>query len=208
LNLKGQTNTTEKLTLDTDSARTALNLQNFVNAYNDIITTVAAQTAQGGANTNRNATLAGDSTLRSLVSAVQGLVTTTVSGGSVRTLADIGIKTNFQDGSLTLDSGKLGAALQSNSAAVNNLFSQAATGIGASVKTLSDRYTNIVDGLFTSRTKNLNTRIKQMDSDADRMQLRLDAFKQNLTAQFTAMEKIVSGLKASGNFLSQQSAAK
>jgi flagellar capping protein FliD len=47
-----------------------------------------------------------------------------------------------------------------------------------------------------------------MDSDADRMQLRLDAFKQNLTAQFTAMEKIVSGLKASGNFLSQQSAAK
>jgi flagellar hook-associated protein 2 len=208
LNLKGQTNTTEKLTLDTDSARTALNLQNFVNAYNDIITTVAAQTAQGGANTNRNATLAGDSTLRSLVSAVQGLVTTTVSGGSVRTLADIGIKTNFQDGSLTLDSGKLGAALQSNSAAVNNLFSQATTGIGASVKTLSDRYTNIVDGLFTSRTKNLNTRIKQMDSDADRMQLRLDAFKQNLTAQFTAMEKIVSGLKASGNFLSQQSAAK
>ena len=53
LNLKGQTNTTEKLTLDTDSARTALNLQNFVNAYNDIITTVAAQTAQGGANTDR-----------------------------------------------------------------------------------------------------------------------------------------------------------
>jgi flagellar capping protein FliD len=45
-----------------------------------------------------------------------------------------------------------------------------------------------------------------MDTDADRLQLRIDAFKANLTAQFTAMEKIVSGLKAAGNFLTQQTA--
>ena len=60
--------------------------------------------------------------------------------------------------------------------------------------------------MFTSRTKNLNSRIKQMDTDADRLQLRIDAFKTNLTAQFTAMEKIVSGLKAAGSFLTQQTA--
>ena len=46
-----------------------------------------------------------------------------------------------------------------------------------------------------------------MDSDADRLQLRVDAFKRNLTAQFTAMEQVVAGLKASGNFLSQQTAS-
>jgi flagellar hook-associated protein 2 len=207
LNLKAKTNTQEKLTLDVDSARTALNLQNFVNAYNDIINTVSTQLSKGGGDTDRNSTLAGDSTLRSLVSAVQGLVTTTVSNGSIRSLADIGVKTNFLDGTLTLDSGKLGAALQSNSAGVNNLFSQAIGGMGAVTKSLSDRYTNVVDGMFTSRTKNLNSRIKQMDADADRLQLRVDAFKQNLTAQFTAMEKVVAGLKASGNFLSQQMTA-
>jgi flagellar hook-associated protein 2 len=207
LNLKGKTNTDEKLTLDVDSAKTALNLQNFVTAYNDIINTVSTQLGKGGGNSSRSSTLAGDSTLRSLVSAVQGLVTTTVTNGSIRSLADVGIKTNFLDGTLTLDSGKLGAALQANSAGVNNLFSQAVGGMGAVTKSLSDRYTNIVDGMFTSRTKNLNSRIKQMDADADRMQLRVDAFKQNLTAQFTAMEKVVAGLKASGSFLSQQMAA-
>ena len=207
LTLKAKTNTQEKLTLDVDSAKTALNLQNFVTAYNDIINTVSTQLGKGGGNTDRSSTLAGDSTLRSLVSAVQGLVTTTVTNGSIRSLADIGIKTNFLDGTLTLDSGKLGAALQANSAGVNNLFAQATTGMGAVTKALGDRYTNVVDGMFTSRTKNLNSRIKQMDSDAERMQLRVDAFKQNLTAQFTAMEKVVAGLKASGSFLSQQMAS-
>jgi flagellar hook-associated protein 2 len=164
---------------------------------------VAQQASQGGGNTDRNSTLAGDSTLRSLVSDMQSLLTKVVGNGTIRTLADVGIKTNFQDGTLTLDSGKLGSALQANPSAVNDLFSNLTTGMGVQVKSLSDLYTNVVDGLFTSRTKNLNSRITQMDTDADSMQTRIDAFKANLTAQFTAMEQVVAGLKASGNFLTQ-----
>ena len=131
-------------------------------------------------------------------------MTSVIGGGSVRTLADVGLKTNFQDGTLTIDSGKLGAALQANPQAINNIFSHATTGIGAAVQTLSDRYTNVVDGLFTTSTKSLNNRIKQMDTQADSMQARIDSFKANLTAQFTAMEQIVSGLKTTGNFLTRR----
>lgn len=207
LNLKGQTNTPETLSVANDSATTALNLQNFVNAYNAIITSVAAQQAQSGGNTDRNSTLAGNSTLRSLVGAVQGLMTQVIGSSSVRTLADVGLKTNFQDGTLTVDSGKLGAALAADPQAINNIFSDRVSGIGAQMQTLSDRYTNVVDGLFTSTTKSLNTRIAQMDTQADAMQARIDDFKANLTAQFTAMEQIVSGLKTTGNFLTQQSTA-
>jgi flagellar hook-associated protein 2 len=206
LTLKGQTNTKEALTLEYDTAATTANLQGFLNAYNDIINTATTDLAQGGGNTDRNATLAGDSTLRSLIASAQQLMTTSVGSGSVRTLADLGIKTNFQDGTLSIDSARLTTVLQSNSAAVNNIFSQTGTGIGAATQTLSDLYTNIVDGLFTSRAQNLNTRIKQMDGDADQMQIRVDEFKTNLTAQFTAMEQIVSGLKSAGSFLTQQSA--
>jgi flagellar hook-associated protein 2 len=108
---------------------------------------------------------------------------------------------------VTLDSGKLGAALQANGPGINAVFSQALTGIGAVTQKLSDRYTNVVDGLFTTSTKSLNNRIKQMDTQADTMQLRIDAFKANLTAQFTAMEQVVSGLKTTGNFLTQQTTA-
>jgi len=207
LALKAQTNTQEKLTLDYDTATTAANLNQFVNAYNAILAMAQGQLSGGGGGSDRNSTLAGDSTLRSLITGVQSLVTSTVSGGgTVRTLADLGVKTNFQDGSISVDQAKLASAITSNAGAVNNLFSQTTTGIGAMAQSLSDRFTNVVDGLFTSRTKNLQSRIKQMDSQADQMQLRVDAFKANLTAQFTAMEQVVNGLKSAGNFLTQQSA--
>jgi flagellar hook-associated protein 2 len=207
LALKGQSNTDENLTLDHDTAATTANLQTFVDAYNAIVSSAQAQLGLGGANSNRDATLAGNSTLRSLMSDVQGLVTSVVGGGgSVRTLADLGVKTNFLDGTLSIDATKLSSALATNPGAINNIFSQPGTGIGAVTKALSARYTDVVDGLFTSSTKSLTSRIKQMDGQADQMQVRIDAFKANLTAQFTAMEQVVSGLKAAGTFLTQQTA--
>src|SRR6266481_3877755 len=108
------------------------------------------------------------------------MMTSIVGSSSVRTLADIGLKTNFQDGTLTIDSGRLGTSLAANPQAINQIFSDPTSGIGAAMKTLSDRYTNVVDGLFTNSTKTLNTRITQMDRQADSMQARVDAFKANL----------------------------
>ena len=113
LTLKGQTNTTESLGVANDSAQTSLNLQNFVNAYNDIVN-FASQQQTPPTGTDRDATLAGNSTLRSLTSDLQSMMTNIVGSGTVRTLADIGLKTNFQDGTLTIDSGRLGTALASN----------------------------------------------------------------------------------------------
>jgi flagellar hook-associated protein 2 len=207
LTLKGKTNTTETLSVANDSATTGLNLQNFVNAYNDIVNFMASQQTQVSSGTDRAATLAGNSTLRSLTHDMQTMMTSIVGSGTIRTLADIGLKTNFQDGTLTIDSGRLGAALAANPQAINQVFSDPVSGIGKAMQTLSDRYTNVVDGLFTNSTKTLSTRIKQMDTQADSMQARVDAFKANLTAQFTAMEQIVSQLKTTGNFLTQHSAA-
>jgi len=207
LTLKGKTNTTETLSVANDSATTALNLQNFVNAYNDIVNFISSQQTQVTSGTDRDATLAGNSTLRSLTSDMQNMMTSIVGSGTIRTLADIGLKTNFQDGTLTVDSGRLGTALAANPQAINQIFSDPTSGIGQAMQTLSDRYTNVVDGLFTNSSKTLSTRIKQMDNQADQMQARVDAFKANLTAQFTAMEQIVSQLKTTGNFLTQQSSS-
>jgi flagellar hook-associated protein 2 len=101
----------------------------------------------------------------------------------------------------------LGKALAQDAGAVNNLFSQTTTGLSALTKTLADRVSNSVDGTLISRRKGLNQNIKGIDDQLDRMQLRLESFRQGLIAQFTAMEKVVSGLKSVGNFLTQQSQA-
>ncbi|HXI57809.1 MAG TPA: flagellar filament capping protein FliD [Polyangia bacterium] len=206
LQLKAKSNTDEQLTMDYDTAATATNLQKFVDAYNDIITTVhTAQTVPAG--TDRGATLAGDSTVRGLIGSLQGVITSTVSGlGNVRTMADLGLKTNFQDGTISVDSTKLATAISLDASAVNKVFSDSLTGVSAQAFNLSQKYTGVIDGVLTSRKKGLNDAIKRMDGDADKLQARIDAFKNNLVIQFSAMEQLVGGLKATGNFLTQQQA--
>jgi flagellar hook-associated protein 2 len=209
LALKGQSNITEGLTVDYDSDATAANLQKFADAYNAVINFAQTQLAAGtpDSGVDRNSTLAGNSSLRSLVADMQGMVTSVVGNGNVRTLADLGFKTNFQDGTLSIDTTKLASTLAANPLAINDVFAHAQLGVAPLTDALTRRYTDVVDGVLTSTTKSLNNRIKDMDTQADQMQARLDAFRDNLVTQFTAMEQVVSGLKATGNFLTQQSTA-
>jgi flagellar hook-associated protein 2 len=205
INLKGTTTTPEALVVDNDVDGTAKNLQKFVDAYNAVLKVVQTQLAPAP-ETDRAQTLAGDGSIRNLQGSLQRVISTVVGSTGVRALADIGIKTG-RDGSLTLDNATLGKAIARDSAAVNNLFSQPTTGLASVVKSLVATATNSVDGTLVQRKKGLNDNIKRMDTQADTMQARLDTYRDLLVSQFTQMEKIVSGLKATGNFLSQQTSS-
>jgi flagellar hook-associated protein 2 len=200
LSLTSQGGAAESLTLGYDSAATSAKLKTFVDAYNAVMSKVQRQLAVTPT-TDRSATLAGDMSVRTLQSQLQALVSTTVSGlGTVRTLADMGVKSN-RDGSLQLDDAVLTAAIGRDPAAVNAMFSTATTGIGALTSTLTDTFTRPVDGILTARSSSLADRSKSMDAQAIRLQERLDAYRELLVAQFTAMETLVSNLKNSGSFL-------
>lgn len=202
--LKGKSGNDEQLTMDDDTSATATNLQKFVDAYNDIVTTARKdQLIPDG--TDRNATLSGDATVRDLINSLQSIVTSNVSNlAGVRTMADLGLKTNYQDGTISIDTAKLGSAIAQDSSAVNKIFNDPLTGISAQSFHFSEKFTSVVDGILTTRTKGLNDTIKRMDGDADKLQARIDAFKANLQTQFAAMEELVSGFKSTGNFLTQQ----
>jgi flagellar hook-associated protein 2 len=202
LTLKAQTTTPESLVVDADTDNTATNLQKFIDAYNNVLKVVQSQ-LQPAPETDRTTTLAGDGALRNIQSSLQRVLTTVVGTSGVRTLADIGVKSN-RDGSLTLDKVALGKSIGRDSAAVNNLFSQAGTGLGAAVKSLVDQATRSGDGILTTRTKSLSDTIKRMDGQAETMQARLDKYRDQLIAQFTAMEKVVSQVKATTTFMNLQ----
>lgn len=192
---------TGQLTTSVDG--TAKNLAALVTAYNDIIKAVQKQVSVAPGS-NRSATLAGDGTLRGLQGALQRLVTTEVPGSTdVRSLADLGIK-SARDGTISLDTATLTAAVARNPGAVNQLFSQATTGLSAVGGALVQSYVNATDGLLTTRSSGLNKSIGLLDKTSEQMQLRIDNFRTNLIAQFTAMESTVSNLKSIGNFLSSQ----
>jgi flagellar hook-associated protein 2 len=206
LNLKSLTTTdNESLVIGNDASATAANLNKFVSAYNDTLKIIQGQ-LQVSEGTDRTKTLAGDSTLRGLQRSLQTLAIGIVGTGSVRTLADLGIKT-ARDGSLSLDQPTLEKAMSRDAAAANELFANAASGLGTLTDNMAKRYTSSTDGLLNTRKNGINDSIKRMDSEIEKMEMRVESRRNALIAQFTAMEKIVSSLKSTGNFMSQQFAS-
>jgi len=195
--------TTEEIVLSSDVDATAGGIQKFVDAYNAITRVLQASNAPS-VNTDRTSTLTGISSVRGLQATLQRVISTQVGGlGTVRTLADLGLKTN-RDGSLTLDKTALQKALDKGGDAVNRMFSQVSTGVAAQMKDVSQRYTNTTDGLLSLTRNALGDSIKKLGDQSTTMQARIDSYKTTLIAQFTAMEKIVSGFKSIESFLTSQ----
>jgi flagellar hook-associated protein 2 len=200
LSLVSQGGPAETLSLSSDASATSAKLKSFIDAYNAVIGLVQGQLAVSPS-TDRNATLAGDLSIRTLQSQIQALTSATVTGlGNVRTLADLGVKTN-RDGSLTIDDSVLATAIARDPAAVNEMFSTASTGIGALTSTLATNYTRPTDGILTTRSTSLASKATDMAQQATRLQAQLDAYRSLLVAQFTAMETLIGNLKNSGTYL-------
>jgi flagellar hook-associated protein 2 len=202
LSLKS-TGAAEALVLSNDQTATVANLQKFADAYNAVMKSVQSQ-LNVSSGTDRNAVMAGDSSLRSLQSALQTLLSKAVGASNdVRTLADIGLK-SAQDGSLTVDSATLSKAMTRDLGAVNSIFAHATLGVGVALKTINTNYT-ATNGILASRKTGMQSRIDRMDDEIAAMELRIGKRRELLIAQFTAMESIVSKLKSTGDFLSRQS---
>ncbi len=207
LTLKATTAVAESLLQENDVTGTNTNLTTFVTAYNDVATLLAKDLAIT-ATTDRDSTLAGDSSIRRLKAQLAAIISTEVTGlTTVRSLVDLGVKTDSKTGLLSVDNTRLTEALATDANAVNKVFSTDTFGISAVMTTFVDAQTNLVDGILSSRKKSLNTAVRKMDTQALAMANRLDAYKKSLIVQFSSMEKIIAGLKNAGNFLSQQAAS-
>ena len=204
LTLKQQGGAAEDLVVESDAEGTKAKLQTFVDAYNAAMKLVQSET-KPTADTDRAKTLAGDSAIRMLATRLQAIISSRFrETGSVRSLADLGVKTDATTGQLGIDAKSLDAAVARDPAAVNALFSTATTGVAAVTSSLVQTFTRPVDGILTARTTSLQALSKDMGEDLLRLQARIDAYRDNLVRQFTAMEDAVSKLKAAGSFLTAQ----
>jgi flagellar hook-associated protein 2 len=219
LTLKKQAAPVEDLVLATDADGTKAKLQKFVDAYNDVMKLVQRQ-LNPAKDADRNATLAGDAAVRALQGKLSGVLTTQVPGlATVRTLADVGVKTG-RDGSLSLDATAFSSALGRDPAAMDALFSTATSGLGDAVVSLVGAQTRgstvetapgvsaAVEGVLTARRTGLEKSVKDLDAQIAAMERRVLQFRENLVRQFTAMESSVSSLKQIGNYLASQQPVK
>jgi flagellar hook-associated protein 2 len=183
-----------QVTVANDTNAVVKSVQAFVTAYNDLEKLVVSLT-KFDPTTRSAAVLNGESALRQMQSQLRGILRGTVSGagGDLTRLADIGI-TAQTDGTLALDQTRLTAAA-ATPARVTRLFANDgatdaedgfALRLRASVKSMIDS-----GGVLESRQSGLKSTIKTLDQQQERMEARLAMVQQRLTAQYSALDALV-----------------
>ena len=187
-----------------DSAATSTKVEAFVEAYNAVASEVSAQTRFEGVSDPSK--LLGDQTLAGLQRSLGSLVGSQVSGlsGSYTMLAQIGVSLT-RDGTLEIDSDKLDDALQDDAVAVAGIFGgdsgAGVVGLAEQLQDLTDEYTDFVDGRLTQRIKGADEQLGLMNDQVDRLQNRISAYEARLSAEYAALEGLMSGLKSQQSYL-------
>ncbi len=197
---------TGKLTVAQNTGTVTNAVNAFVKAYNDAFTALKGSTAYDAEN-KRAAILTGDSTARSIQAQLSSLVGTSVSGitGGISRLSDIGI-TVQKNGTLSVDSGKLTAAIADPEKDVASFFTQTNSGNEG----IAVRFNKLLEGmvgssgLISSRTDGINASIKELQKRADSFSLRLESIEKRYRAQFTALDTLVASMNQTSSYLAQQ----
>lgn len=210
------TSTAATLNVKPDTEAMKKNIQEFVDAYNelnDLLTksTKSVRTADGkvdqSAQSSGVGTLQGDSTTVSLQNSLR-MLTQGISGskGSLTRLSDIGIQMQ-EGGKLSLDASKLDKAL-TNVDDLKGLFANKADsqgqggGIAVNFKNFTDQLLAF-DGTLNTKSDSLDSKLKSNIAEQDKVNKRADALETRLYAQYSALDTKMASLNALNAYVSQ-----
>jgi flagellar hook-associated protein 2 len=203
--LSAQPGTQNTLTIAPNTQGAVSAVQSFVNNYNTALTTLKQATAYD-ATTQQAGPLLGDISMQSLIGQMQS-----ITGGSlptpifnVSTLSQIGITTN-SDGTLSVDSDTLTAALQSNAQGVQALLSKADTSLGAKLDTVLTGFVGN-GGLIDAETTSLQSDVTNLQSQITALNQRSADLTTMYTNQFNSIGTIVSQYTNMSNYITQLTA--
>ena len=198
LNLKGTTPADNPATLTVASNTTQISqaLSTFVSDYNSALSQVNSQFTYSLANGSQGV-LGSDSTIRSLQSALEGIVAYNSTGsGSIQSLSDLGITVN-DDGSLSLDSSKLTNAM-ADPAGVENFFQgDTLNGFAQAFSSDISQFNSPATGAITKEIQNLNQQYSDLQSQVNDYESGYIASQQTvLTAMYSKAEIALQQLPA------------
>ncbi len=199
----------KKTTLSVNNDRTAVKtaIENLVKTYNEFNTTARGLTAVDPEQ-QRAGILTGDATARGIQSQMRNAFSAVFGAnsadGGVTTLSAMGISFN-RDGSLTINSTRLDAALNNPDAKVAEFFT-GADGKGGFANSLDQRLRSLLDsgGLLDARTDGINSSIKALDQQRERLALRLEMIEKRYRTQFTALDSMIGSMSQTSTYLQQQ----
>lgn len=202
LNLNAETTSAAQVSVSQDTSKIESAITTFVNSLNSVIAATDTVTTSGGQ-------LYGETTLNSIKKTLRSLATASVDGGTdYKSLASLGITTGAIGTSvtadtdkLTIDTGKLEAALKSNPDAVKNLLLGSGNndGIMDKMKTVVNNSLDTNNGFFASTEKTFESETKRLNDKVTRMTASLSSYQSQLETKFEAMDKLISSLESSAS---------
>ena len=124
--------------------------------------------------------------------------------GGATMLSDAGISFKT-DGSMSVDSTKLTAALADPGKKIGELFAGNGT-VDGFAKALETRSKGMLDtdGLLSARTEGINSTIKSFGVRMESLEARLVKVEARYSAQFAALDAAMASMNATSAYLSQQ----
>jgi len=186
---------TSYVQVSSDTSSIAEKVDLFVAAYNEMLTFVDE------VNTADSTT---GSAFRTVTRKMQNLISTQVGGSSGFTsLAAVGFESDSQTGELSYDSSTLSDALATNFVDLQMLFvgDDDSAGVAKQISSYLNAQLSTVDGFTATKTGSNDEQMERVQDNIDRMETRLEKREETLTAQFTAMELLVSELNSQAAYL-------
>jgi flagellar hook-associated protein 2 len=202
------------ITVSKDTDKIASKIQAFVDAYNEAVTLIRSSTA-------KEAKMQGDSTLRTLQSELNDMITGAVSGaGSYKFLFEIGLEIDkgitsgaSMTGKLNFDKSKFVDAFNKDPESVYKLFASEEgdknrnKGISTRLYSTLFNWTKTGTGLLAYKISGYDADIKAVTQQMSDMDMRLKMKEKQLQSQFSAMETALSSLQNQQSWLSNQISA-
>ncbi|AEL07103.1 flagellar filament capping protein FliD [Xanthomonas campestris pv. raphani] len=176
------------------------NLTAFAAAYNTA-NTLLKNSSSYNAETRTASALTGDSLVRGLQQQLRGQVS-----GSISELKTLGL-TIDKDGVMSFDGGKFDTAIAADGGAAAEALGKDSK-FGSGLTKLLDANVNVNNGTLTLRSDSLNKQIKGFEADLDNLDARMEKLTDRYTAQFTAMETMISRMQGATGSLSSLLAIK
>lgn len=195
LNLAATGSTTLTVSQDSSAATSAVN--DFVSAYNSYISTVGTLSSYDSSS-QQAGVLLGDTTLMSVQRQVNSVLSGSVPGNSIGSLAALGITRNA-DGTLSLDSGKLASALQNSPGAVQDLFA-GSNGYATRLNGMLDGFT-ASNGIIATRTTSIQNQLSNLSQESTALTARMNVYAAQLRQQYTALDTLMSSLNNTSSYL-------
>lgn len=186
------------VTISVSTSTTALKsgVKGFVDTYNALLKAMNAETkvTKDAAGNSIAATLTGDSTMRTLQSAIRNEFNALSGNGTLKSLAQFGVTTDQDTGALSIDSKQWDKAVLTNAADINSIFS-GKTGLLARLTAATDAYAKPTTGILATRTTSLADSLKDLTKQQTALDERISTMQDSLTRKYTAMDTLVAQLR-------------